>query len=94
MERPICQAKDRQELRLPEVPDFEEFFETHRRRLLGAMCLVTGNRSEAEEITQDAFIPVWELWDRVSTLDDPLMASRILALPSSDVGPPTFNTSP
>lgn len=55
-----------------EVPSFEEFFEAHRRRLFGAMSLVTGNRSEAEEITQDAFLRVWERWEYVSTLDDPV----------------------
>ena len=50
---------------------FEEFFEQHRHRLFGAMCLVTGNRAEAEEITQDAFLKVWERWDRVSGLESP-----------------------
>lgn len=55
-----------------EVSSFEEFFEAHRRRLFGAMSLVTGNRSEAEEITQDAFLRVWERWEYVSTLDDPV----------------------
>ena len=41
---------------------FDEFFEDHRNRLFGVMCLVTGNRSEAEEITQEAFLKVWERW--------------------------------
>jgi RNA polymerase sigma-70 factor (ECF subfamily) len=56
---------------LHEVTSFEAFFETHRRRLFGALTLVTGNRSEAEEIMQDAFLKVWERWERVSGLDDP-----------------------
>ena len=56
---------------MEDVLSFEDFFEAHRRRLFGAMCLVTGNRSEAEEITQDAFLRVWERWERVATLDDP-----------------------
>lgn len=51
---------------------FEEFFEHHRSRLFGALCLVTGSRQEAEEIAQEAFLKVWERWDRVSTLDDPV----------------------
>jgi RNA polymerase sigma-70 factor (ECF subfamily) len=51
--------------------DFESFFEEHRSKVFGAMCLVTGNRQEAEEITQDAFLRLWERWDRVSALEDP-----------------------
>jgi RNA polymerase sigma-70 factor (ECF subfamily) len=50
---------------------FESFFEDHRSRLFGAMCLVTGSRPEAEEIVQDAFLRLWERWDRVATLEDP-----------------------
>ena len=50
---------------------FESFFEEHRSKVFGAMCLVTGNRQEAEEITQDAFLRLWERWDRVAELEDP-----------------------
>jgi RNA polymerase sigma-70 factor (ECF subfamily) len=50
---------------------FEEFFEANRRSLFGALCLVTGNRAEAEEIMQDAFLKVWERWDRLKLLDRP-----------------------
>lgn len=58
--------------RVAEPLDFEGFFEENRARLFGALCLVTGNRHEAEEITQDAFIRLWERWPRVSTLEDPI----------------------
>lgn len=51
--------------------DFESFFEENRSNLFGALCLVTGDRHEAEEIAQDAFLKLWERWDRVSTLEDP-----------------------
>ena len=50
---------------------FESFFEEHRSKVFGAMCLVTGNRQEAEEITQDAFLRLWERWDRVAEMEDP-----------------------
>jgi RNA polymerase sigma-70 factor (ECF subfamily) len=33
--------------------------------------LVTGNRHEADEVAQDAFVRVFERWDRVGALDDP-----------------------
>ena len=56
---------------MPEPVSFETFFEEQRSRVFGAMCLVTGNRQEAEEITQDAFLRLWERWERVSTLEDP-----------------------
>jgi RNA polymerase sigma factor (sigma-70 family) len=50
---------------------FESFFEDERKRLLRALFLLTGNAEEAEEILQDAFLAVWERWDRVATMDDP-----------------------
>lgn len=53
------------------APSFEEFYELTFRRLFTALCLVTGNRHEAEEIAQEAFVRVFERWDRVGTLDDP-----------------------
>ena len=50
---------------------FEAFFEQTHQRLFGGLCLVTGNRHEAEEIMQDAYLKLWERWDRVSGMDDP-----------------------
>jgi RNA polymerase sigma-70 factor, ECF subfamily len=50
---------------------FEELFESERTRLFGALCLLTGSRNEAEELSQDAFVRVWERWDRVGTMEDP-----------------------
>ena len=50
---------------------FEEFFVAEREALYGSLCLVTRNRHEAEELTQEAFVRVLERWDRVSELDDP-----------------------
>src|SRR5262245_25077617 len=59
------------EARVQEPGGFERFFEDHYRRLFGAMCLITGNRQEADEIAQEAFARIWERWDRVSGLEDP-----------------------
>ena len=53
------------------APSFEEFYETACRPLFTALCLVTGNRHEAEEVAQDAFVRVFERWDRVGVLEDP-----------------------
>jgi RNA polymerase sigma factor (sigma-70 family) len=51
---------------------FEAFFEAEHSRLLRALFLVTGNRQEAEEIMQDAFVAVWERWERVAAMDEPV----------------------
>ena len=50
---------------------FEEFVATSHAGLFGAMCLVTRDRNEAEDVMQEALLSVWERWDRVSTMDDP-----------------------
>ncbi len=50
---------------------FEDFFGSEHARLFGALCLVTGDRHEAEEIMQDAFLRLWERWEQVAGLDDP-----------------------
>jgi RNA polymerase sigma factor (sigma-70 family) len=55
-----------------EGPPFEEFFEDEVQPLFRRMCLVTGDRYEAEEIVQDAFLALFERWDRIQTMDDPV----------------------
>jgi RNA polymerase sigma factor (sigma-70 family) len=51
---------------------FEEFFRGEHDRLYRALCLVTRNRYEAEEIMQDAFMAMWARWEHVrSEVDDP-----------------------
>jgi RNA polymerase sigma-70 factor (ECF subfamily) len=49
---------------------FESFFEAESTTLFRRLWLVTGNRAEAEEIMQDAFLKLWERWDRVQQVDD------------------------
>ena len=50
---------------------FEAFFEAERQRLNGALTLMTANAREAEDIVQDAFVTVWERWDRVREMESP-----------------------
>jgi RNA polymerase sigma factor (sigma-70 family) len=50
---------------------FEIFFAATNPRLFTALWLVTGDRYEAEEIAQDAFLRVLERWDRVGRLENP-----------------------
>lgn len=49
---------------------FEEFFDAERDRLFRVLCFITGNRHEAEEIAQDAFLALWERWDRLEDVSD------------------------
>jgi RNA polymerase sigma-70 factor (ECF subfamily) len=51
--------------------EFEAFFDREKARLFQALCVVTRNRFEAEELTQEAFMAVYERWDRVGAMDDP-----------------------
>ena len=74
MERPLRVLRET-EVEWVEVAEeprsFEDFFSSEHARLFGALCLVTGDRQEAEEIMQDAFLRLWERWDRIAGIDDP-----------------------
>jgi RNA polymerase sigma-70 factor, ECF subfamily len=52
-------------------PAFEEFFLRTRDRLAGSLWLVMRNRQETEEVAQEAYVRVWQRWDRVGQMDDP-----------------------
>jgi RNA polymerase sigma-70 factor, ECF subfamily len=54
------------------VKAFEDFFHAHHERLLRAMYLTTGDRHEAEDLAQDAFVRVYERWERVRGVEDPV----------------------
>lgn len=55
-----------------EAASFEDFFRGQTQDLYAHLCLITGNRAEAEEIAQDAFLKVWERWDRVADMEAPV----------------------
>jgi RNA polymerase sigma factor (sigma-70 family) len=50
---------------------FEHLFFAEHERLFRALYLITGNSQESEELMQDAFLKVWERWDRVQHLENP-----------------------
>src|SRR6188472_3123723 len=50
---------------------FEDFFDAEKDLLLRTMSVITGSRSEAEDITQEAFTRVFERWERVAKMDNP-----------------------
>ncbi len=51
--------------------DFESFFRAQSTTLFRRLWLITGNRAEAEDIMQDAFLKLWERWDRMEGVHDP-----------------------
>jgi DNA-directed RNA polymerase specialized sigma24 family protein len=50
--------------------NFDAFFEEEHERLFKALYFVTGNRHDAEELMQDAFLKLWERWDRIRQIED------------------------
>jgi RNA polymerase sigma-70 factor (ECF subfamily) len=73
MNEPLRVVIDQLEVADPEdlAPSFEEFFRREKGDLYRVLCIVTRNRHEAEELTQDAFVRVLEQWDRVGVMDNP-----------------------
>jgi RNA polymerase sigma-70 factor (ECF subfamily) len=50
---------------------FQDFFEIEERALFSALYLLTGNRHDAEELTQEAFLKLWERWSNVQSFANP-----------------------
>jgi RNA polymerase sigma factor (sigma-70 family) len=50
---------------------FDDFFAAHSATLYRRMRLVTRDHHEAEEVVQDAFLSIYEHWDRVAGIPDP-----------------------
>src|SRR4029077_7153205 len=51
---------------------FETFDQAEARTLFRRLWLVTGNRAEAEELMQDAFLRVWERGGQGGAMDNPV----------------------
>jgi RNA polymerase sigma-70 factor, ECF subfamily len=64
------------ELREREAPvepqSFEELFLDQHDRLYRALCFITGSPDDAEELMQDAFLKLWERWDSIGAIEDPV----------------------
>lgn len=61
--------------RVPEAPgappSFDELFLELHDRLYRALYFISGSSTEAEELMQDAFLKLWERWDRIDEIEDP-----------------------
>src|SRR4029453_604721 len=65
-------ARDRSPNRLLDrSPRLRGLLRRAPQRVVRCPLLVTRDRHEAEELTQEAFVKVWERWDRVRKLEDP-----------------------
>ena len=71
-ERPVAADTSEASERAEAPPEFADFYRSERSRLFGTLAIVTGSRSEAEELVQEAFVRVWERWERVSAHPDPV----------------------
>lgn len=65
-ERPFGEGTDRSAL-----IHFEDFVQTEHADLYSALCLIIRDRGEAEDVMQEAFLKVWERWDRVQEMEHP-----------------------
>jgi RNA polymerase sigma-70 factor, ECF subfamily len=50
---------------------FGAFVQEQHERLFRALYFVTGNREEAEDLSQDAFMKLWERWSSIDQIEDP-----------------------
>ena len=71
MEDPLRLVQGNDQTLVAPIEGFESFVEGNHERLFGALCLLTKDRYEAEEIAQEAFVRILERWDRVRAVDDP-----------------------
>ena len=53
------------------LPDFEAFYRTEYRPVVGLAYALSGSRIAAEDIAQDAFLAAHKDWDRVGFYDRP-----------------------
>jgi RNA polymerase sigma-70 factor (ECF subfamily) len=70
MKNQLLDAERQEPVKDDASSDFETFFRAEHLRLQGALFLMTGSREEAKELMQDAFLKLWERWDRVQTMED------------------------
>lgn len=51
---------------------FDALFAAEHDRLYGALFFITGSAADAEELMQEAFLKLWERWDVIDTIQDPV----------------------
>jgi RNA polymerase sigma-70 factor, ECF subfamily len=51
---------------------FDDLFLDQHDRLYRALYFITGSSADAEELMQEAFLKLWERWDRIHAIEDPV----------------------
>ncbi|HLF43566.1 MAG TPA: SigE family RNA polymerase sigma factor [Acidimicrobiia bacterium] len=68
------------------IESFEAFFQRDYRAVLGLAVVLSGSRSVAEDLTQDAFLAALRDWERVGRFDNPgAWVRRVVATKSTSV---------
>jgi RNA polymerase sigma-70 factor, ECF subfamily len=63
----------RPEREVPMEPrSFEELFLELHDRLYRALYFITGSPDDAEDLMQEAFLKLWERWDSIGAIEDPV----------------------
>jgi RNA polymerase sigma-70 factor (ECF subfamily) len=62
----------RRERKAVERQSFEGLFLDQHDRLYRALYFITGSPDDAEELMQDAFLKLWERWDSIGVIEDPV----------------------
>jgi RNA polymerase sigma-70 factor (ECF subfamily) len=65
--------------RVAEGSGFEEFYTGTRHRLVTYLYAMTGNRAEAQDAAQEAYVRAWQRWSTVSGYDNPEAWVRTVA---------------
>ena len=60
--------------------EFERVFRSAYRSVLGSTYLVLHDRGRAEEVTQDAFVRLYERWGKAVSIDHPVAWVRTVAV--------------
>jgi RNA polymerase sigma-70 factor, ECF subfamily len=55
---------------MPKADDFDQFYATTSRRLVGQLFAMIGDLTEAEDAVQEAYIRAWQRWPRIRGYHD------------------------
>jgi RNA polymerase sigma-70 factor (sigma-E family) len=58
---------------------FDEFYQGSRQRIVTFLYAMTGDRAEAQDAAQEAYVRAWQRWSTVGTYDDPEAWVRTVA---------------